>query len=337
MTILTFHGRELETVFDLLGYTENDLTAALGWTLSQSPTFLEMFGKKLGLKQRFSSNVSIRLQEHRKSHGITDVEIYDPGKHHIIVEAKRGFTIPSDGQLNLYSDRLSRDLDQSADRLLVVLAESDRRNIWLENHLPKSVGGIPIKPISWSEFKQLARRASCFSNQLQKQLLRQFLNYLSRATAMQNHQSNLVYVVSLNNKTFGCGDTTFIDVVERHKKYFHPVGGTGRGGWPSEPPNYLGFRYHGELKSICHIQSYEVINNYKPYFTAASVPLKRPHFLYKLGRAIKPSRRVPTNGRAHSIFPAGRRWVFIDLLLTSPSVADAAILTKKRRQQFDAF
>ena len=74
--------------------------------------------------------------------------------------------------------------------------------------------------------------------------------------------SNLVYVVSLSYDEFGPPGISFIDVVEKHSKYFHPIGGTG-GGWPFEPPNYLGFRYDGELKSIHHVASYSVIENFR--------------------------------------------------------------------------
>src|SRR5207248_3261338 len=111
-----------------------------------------------------------------------------------------------------------------------------------------------------------------------------------------------------------------------------PIGGTG-GGWPSEPPNYLGFRYDGELKSIHHVESYDVIENFAPHFTRKSAPTSRPHFLYSLGAAIKPTRRVPTNGNGDSIYPSGRKWVFIDLLLTAGSVAEAARVTKQRQAE----
>lgn len=35
---------KVETVFDLLGQKENDLTFALGWVLAQSPAFLTRLG-----------------------------------------------------------------------------------------------------------------------------------------------------------------------------------------------------------------------------------------------------------------------------------------------------
>ena len=96
MTNLTLHSQEIETVFDLLGQNENDLTFALGWALARAPQFLTRFATALGLKNGFSERVKIRLQEHLPTQGITDIEIDDPGVCHIIVEAKRGFTVPSD-------------------------------------------------------------------------------------------------------------------------------------------------------------------------------------------------------------------------------------------------
>ena len=42
------------------------------------------------------------------------------------------------------------------------------------------------------------------------------------------------------------------DIVNKKRIYFHPVGG-GPGGWPSEPPNYIAFRYGGKLQTIHHI------------------------------------------------------------------------------------
>ncbi len=46
-TPLSLHGREVNSVFDLLGRNENDLTAALGFTLSRSPILLKRLTKLL--------------------------------------------------------------------------------------------------------------------------------------------------------------------------------------------------------------------------------------------------------------------------------------------------
>ena len=153
---------------------------------------------------------------------------------------------------------------------------------------------------------------------------------------MQNQLSNLVYVVSLSNDTFCASDMTFMDVVEKHRKYFHPVGGDKRG-WPSEPPNYIAFRYKGELQSIHHIQSYTVIENYYPYFPVPeSSVLDSPHFMYTLGPPIKPTHRIPTNDpdkKKTKIIRSARKWCFIDLLLTCDSIAEAACKTQDRKRE----
>ena len=330
MTVLTLHDQEIATVFDLLGQNENDLTYALGFTLSRSPQFLAQFAAALGLKDGFSEGVKIRLQEYQSAQGIsiTDIEIDDPGLSHIILEAKRGFTVPTNAQLGKYATRLNKLRDEPKNRLLVVLAEDDRNNIWLRHQIPTEIDGVPTKTISWREFIKLAKQVRSRAR-AERHLLDQLIHYLDKVTSMQNQNSNLVYVVSLSNETFGCGEITFIDVVEKYEKYFHPIGGTG-GGWPYDPPNYMGFRYGGELKSIHHVESYEVIKDYKPHFTRTSTPTGRPHFLYKLGPAIRPPHRVPTSGNGHTIVRAQRTWSYLDLLLTAGSVAEAAYLTKKR-------
>jgi hypothetical protein len=73
---LTLHGRPVQTVFDLLGKKENDLTFSLGWALANVPTFTtalmdDVMGPECGAVQ------SILLQE-RDANGITDIEIFTP-------------------------------------------------------------------------------------------------------------------------------------------------------------------------------------------------------------------------------------------------------------------
>ena len=46
---LTRYGRETTSVFDLLGRGEVDLTAALGWTMAQSPLLMAALWKRLGM------------------------------------------------------------------------------------------------------------------------------------------------------------------------------------------------------------------------------------------------------------------------------------------------
>jgi hypothetical protein len=141
-----------------------------------------------------------------------------------------------------------------------------------------------------------------------------------------NVQSNLVYVVSLSRKSLWPG-TSFIDVVEKHGKYFHPVGGPGR--WPTVPPNYIGFRYDGELKSIHHIEVAVVTKDLADTVPGklAACPQADPHFIYTLGPAIRPSPRPP-NGP--NVTRSMRRWAALDTLLTAKTISDAIAETRAR-------
>ena len=140
---------------------------------------------------------------------------------------------------------------------------------------------------------------------------------------MKNPRDNMVYVVSLSKASIKeDGDYTWIDVVEKDRCYFHPVGK----GWPKEPPNYIAFRYDGELQSVHYIESAKVV------IDPSSVNknwLKSDYnqFLYKLGPAMKPSSTVKS----------GRIWnqhhkCIIDTLLSGvcKTIRDAEIETNRR-------
>ena len=72
---------------------------------------------------------------------------------------------------------------------------------------------------------------------------------------MQNQTSNMVYVVSLGTEVQEwSAPFTPVEIVVKKDKYFHPVGN----GYPKEPPNYLGFRWHGKLQQIRHIDDYVI-------------------------------------------------------------------------------
>jgi hypothetical protein len=46
MTELRLRGQVVNTVFDLLGANENDMTFSLGWALARCPEFLDSFVKR---------------------------------------------------------------------------------------------------------------------------------------------------------------------------------------------------------------------------------------------------------------------------------------------------
>ena len=320
---LRLRGRQLESVFQLIGTDENSLTFALGWCLSRVPTLLDAMAAEIGAAAP-GPDATILLQEHGGKNGITDIEVRDPGKVAWIVEAKIGFEPPSVKQLSKYARSLLDGSDATAEKLLVVLAQSDRLDLWLKTKVPACVEGVPVRVISWGQVKACVDRAYPITDNTGKALLRQLGEFLSEALGMQAITSNEVYVVSISRDTFSTGPTTFMDVVVKHYKYFHPVGAR----WPVNPPNYIAFRWDGRLQSIHHVDRYEVITSWLPHFPDAQEGVIDPLFLYTLGPAILPPKIVPTGG----LYMSARVYAHLDLLLTSATISDARNATQERLQ-----
>ena len=135
---------------------------------------------------------------------------------------------------------------------------------------------------------------------------------------MDRKSDNRVFVVSLGSGAMIPGQAySWIDVVSQDKCYFHPVGN----GNPVEPPNYVGFRYRGELLSVHHVDSFEIVDNlaaYNPLWPPTTVD----HFVYSLGPAMKPARPLTTGNGIHR---AARVWCAIDTLLSGEfdTISDA--------------
>ena len=55
-----------------------------------------------------------------------------------------------------------------------------------------------------------------------------------------------------------------------------------------------------------------------------------PHFLYKIGQGLAPSKEVKTG----TIYPNGRVWCMLNTLFTSDTISDARDKTKRRQQLF---
>lgn len=334
MTQLIVRGQKVETVFELLGNNENAMTYSLGWALSKCNIFSQRLAVMLGLSEGFSDAMHIRLQEYASKKGFTDIEIIDPGIVHIVIEAKRGFNTPSPDQLEKYADRLLASADTKAKKMLLVLAESDREEQWLTRHVPDYVKQVEVQAISWKRFQKMA--SDCVAKATvhsEKRLLSQLIGYLKKVTTMQNQTSNRVYVVAINDKVFfKDAGISFVNVIEKHQKYFHPVGNK----WPIEPPNYIAFRYHGKLQSIHHIKSYTVIEDYQKAFDLPDpYPCGRKHYLYELGTAIRPPKEIRTIDKVKKytqIQRSNRCWCFIDLLLTCDSVSEAFAKTELRQK-----
>jgi hypothetical protein len=325
MTELHIHGRKASSVFDLLGTNENDITYSVAWALSRCPVFLRSFlANTINWKDEVSEAI-VRLQTYEKnddSIGITDMEVESPGKFFVIIEAKKGWELPTTDQLSKYAQRPSFVSSTAPIKKLIVCSECSRD--YANIHLRRYVSGVNVSHLSWNEIAGLAQSSLSDSSHTEKQLLRELITYLG-GLRMQNIDSNRVYVVSLGQGKPKGWTITWIDIVEKYSMYFHPVG--GKGGWPKEPPNYVAFRYDGKLQSIHHIEDYEVVTNMHTRIPGAADEEWPPHFLYKLGPAFKPAHEVRTGSR---IKKAARVWCMLDTLFTCETISDALTLTQKR-------
>jgi hypothetical protein len=323
-------GKPVGTVFDLLGDKENDITYSVGWALAESEQFSQALLRNLFAPSSRKTQVEVvGLQEGMPGTGFTDIEIAgDGGGFRLVIEAKRGYGLPSDDQLTKYATRTKPPAT-----MLAVFAEAPPE--FAHQRLPKRVQGVPVVYRSWRQVEALAAQAASDARRhREKRLLRDLSRYLRGLMTMQNVQSNLVYVVSLGKEIENTG-VTFRDVVVNHHTYFCPVGG-GRGGWPKEPPNYLGFRFDGRLQQIRHVDNYRVTDDSYAGFE----PLKgrvdwsgRHHWNFSLGPAIEPIKEVPMG----KLWPSQRVWVAIDLLLTSDTIAEARDRTKTRMDSAGEF
>jgi hypothetical protein len=320
MPELLLRKQPVQSVFSLIGEKENDITFSIGWALSQSSSFLQnLLHKALHIPGRCDpEQMVISLQEFQRVAGITDIEIRGP-QIHLIIEAKRGWALPTVSQLRIYVPRFRAT--KAAQRAIITMSECSES--YAREHLPQSLHGIPIHHVSWSEVSRLSHLAR--GSHSEKRLMQQLRDYLATIVNMQKQESNWVYVVSLSDHEWAPG-LTYIQTVQERKRYFHPY---ARYGWPKEPPNYLGFRFYGRLQSIHHIESAQVITNFHPHFPESPSEKEKPCFLYTLGPAILPAHKVKTG----KIYRSGRVWAMLDLLLTSKSISAARDASDKRIQE----
>jgi len=330
MNDLFIHNRQIDNVFQLLGDHENDISYSVAWALAKCPCFLDAFLKSEIKYRPKAGEVLIRLQHSenkkgdRRKEGVTDIEIESPGNFYIIIEAKKGWNLPGRKQLEKYGNRPSFRDNQATEKLILVLSECRREyanaNLEIDNVL-----GIPVKPVSWQRVAELARLARAESSHAEKRVIDELLAYLEGSISMQNVYSNMVFIVALGNKKPEKWEISWIDIVEKRKRYFHPVGKR----WPKDPPNYIGFRYFGKLQSIHHIEDdYEIFTNPNEKFPEIPAKKWQPHFLYKLGPAIIPPREVKSENIRNR-----HDWCMLDTLLVADTISKAKSITDKRKKR----
>ena len=258
MAELFAHNERVETIFDLIGDKENDITKSIAWAFVKCPCLLERVIERLLHVNAAADDVVIRYQEFEKDKGITDLEITDNQKFYIIIEAKRGWVLPGEPQLRLYSERSG--FISSPAKVKAIVSMSECTEDYAKKRLP-TVPGTTVLHLPWMTICDLAGELRMKTAGKQNYILGELERYIKRIMTTQNKDTNWVYVVSLGlskaeittsegkKKTAGI---TYEDIVKKHHKYCCPVGG-GRGGWPKEPLTYIAFRYHGKLQSIHHI------------------------------------------------------------------------------------
>lgn len=320
---LTLYGRSVGTVFDLLGSKENDITYSLGWALAESERLSSaLLEDAVPASHSVLDADSIRLQEGISGAGFTDIEILaGSGDVHIVIEAKRGYDLPALAQLQKYATRT-----KPQPTALVVCAEASAA--FVAGKLPDAVAGVPVLYRSWREIEALVSSAANRARRhAEKRLLRDLSRYLKGLMTMQDVDSNLVYIVSLGGEIENTG-ISFRDVVIDHDTYFCPIGG-GSGGWPKEPPNYLGFRFDGRLQQVRHVEDYRITDDnyagFEPLKGKVDWPDER-HWVFSLGPVMKPMHEVRTG----NLYRAQRVWGALDLLLTCETIAEARDKTKLR-------
>lgn len=307
---LSRHGNNISNVFDLLGRDENDLTAALAFTLTRSPEFLHLIVQRLD-PDLDSANAALRL-ETRDDHGRTDLEI-ESDTHLVVIEAKRGWLIPGETQLAKYAPRVTA----CGNGALVSLSTASPQ--WASQTLPVAIQDVPVAHLAWVSVMEDLAAARATTRGQERAWLDQFHDYLRKAIKMRDPADSWTYsVVISNNRPGNGGQRTFRDFVTSEGCYFHPYG-VGRG-WPRTPPNFLAFRWNGQVQRIHRVIQAEVITGLQTRWP--DIPEDddtiRPHAIYSLGPQL-PGAPIP-NGAPYR---AQRRWVLLDQLLTSPTLKEA--------------
>jgi hypothetical protein len=261
----------------------------------------------------------IALQERAPGTGVTDIELISENGH-LIIEAKRGWVLPTPNQLGKYAERLVASPEEHKHLLALTECSAEYAN----EHLPTSIHGIPVGHWSWEELVRLAEGLSPPTH-AEKRLLREVVRYLKGVVTMQDLDSLWVYCVSLGS-SFPEGTLIPKEVLQEQGIYYHPSG--GKGGWPKIPPNLIAFRWSGKVQQVRHVEGYAVIDNLRAVFPDYSGPDAEDQRLvvYELGPEIPMRAPLPcgTNYRA------SRLWVPLDLLLTSSTLKEALALSRMR-------
>lgn len=287
--------------------------------MSQSPAFLATLGEDLFGQPIEFDDARVALQQSGQDRGYSDVEIISPSVPHTIIEAKRNWELPGKAQLRKYVTRINQETGRGG--LIVSLSAASQA--YAADKLPNELGGIRVGHRSWGDLSKIVNDAFGRTTSFREKLwLDQLEQHLRGYILMRNVEDNRVFVVSLSSEAIKDDDSyTWADVIEQDSKYFHPVGKR----WPVIPPNYIGFRLNGRLRSVHHIKRYEVVTDLSKK-NRRWPETEVDHFVYELGPAIQPAKEIRTGG----IYGPGHCWCAIDTLLSGNSRPSAMRAMKRR-------
>jgi len=312
MAELKLGNHTCSSVFALNGKDEDSGTYAIGWGLLKSPTFMKRLLNVLDIKRLSSADLNsvvINLQKHGPDNGFTDIEILIPGKLHIILEAKRYWELPGSAQLKKYCARFEKVGNSKLQQLLVTV--STVSNEFAQRTQGDKFQSINLKHLSWSDLFNINQSAIKETSSLHEKLwLSELLEHLKEYRSMTDLADNKAYCVVLSDSPMNKNDPsyTWVDVVTKDNRYFHPIGIKG---WPNTAPNYIAFRKGGKLLSVHHVDACDVhddLSKINKRWHKNSIP----HFVYTLGPPMYPCKPIK-NGK---LYATGRYWCAIDTLLS---------------------
>lgn len=232
----------------------------------------------------------------------------------MIIEAKRDWLVPTIHQLAAYAPRIH----ERGGGALVTLSQASGALAAVQ--IPAEVEGVPVVHLSWRHVLADLDSVSRECRGQERFWLDQLAAYLEGVMRLRSIADSWTYCVAVTNDRPGDGGSrTFRQFVTDDRAYFHPYGGVR--GWPTEPPNFMAFRWQSAVHRIHRVVAADVIPSLLDRWPdiPATEATVRPHAVYDLGPQLPPAEPIPSG----AAYRASRLWVLLDQLQTSPTLANA--------------